>query len=86
MAFGKSRNLQQREKQLVLEQEGSMWIHQEAGIASYASLRIARIVGPVNLSSKEEEEEEEEEECRAEKKQTSEKKRKLSCIALEHLA
>ena len=84
MAFGKSRNLQQREKQLVLEQEGSMWIHQEAGIASYASLRIARIVGPVNLSSKEEEEEEEE--CRAEKKQTSEKKRKLSCIALEHLA
>ena len=62
-----------------------MWIHQEAGIASYASLRIARIVGPVNLSSKEEEEEEEEE-CRAEKKQTSEKKRKLSCIALEHLA
>ena len=83
MAFGKSRNLQQREKQLVLEQEGSMWIHQEAGIASYASLRIARIVGPVNLSSKEEEEEEE---CRAEKKQTSEKKRKLSCIALEHLA
>ena len=85
MAFGKSRNLQQREKQLVLEQEGSMWIHQEAGIASYASLRIARIVGPVNLSSKEEEEEEEEE-CRAEKKQTSEKKRKLSCIALEHLA
>ena len=83
MAFGKSRNLQQREKQLVLEQEGSMWIHQEAGIASYASLRIARIVGPVNLSSKEEEEEEE---CRAEKKQTSEQKRKLSCIALEHLA